>query len=342
MKFDVIIGNPPYQLSDGGGTGSSAMPLYHLFVQQAKKLQPRFLTMIIPSRWFAGGKGLNQFRSEMLSDHRISTLVDYPISSDVFPGVAVNGGVCFFLWERDKSGPCRVISCMNGEQDTMIRELNQFDTFVRFNKGVSILEKVRAKNHASMRNQVLPRKPFGLTADFRPSSNGELRLYALKSIGFIQMSLVTSGTEMIDKWKVLISKGYGEGGESRKYPRMIIGKPIIAEPPSVCTETYLVVGVFDNKNEAKNLATFLRTRFARFLICLCKNTQNISRDSFNFVPSLPMDEAWTDQKLYEHFGLTAEEIAFIEKMVRPMPADDNGAAAERDAEEESNGESADE
>lgn len=317
MRFDVIIANPPYQLSDAGdSTGSS--PIYHLFVEQAKKLSPRYLCMIIPSRWFAGGKNLDDFRDAMLKDRRISTLVDYPIASDVFPGVRIIGGVCYFLWERDYSGDCRVTTHMNGLADTMDRPLNQFDILVRFNKGISVLEKVKAKNYPLMSEQVSTQKPFGLRTFIRPTGKGTVTLYANKEVGKIQKSEITKGLNLIDKWKVFISMAYGEGGEARDYPRMIMGKPILAPPPSACTETYLVVGAYDNEKEACDLSTFLQTRFARFLVGLRKNTQHINKDRFAFVPLLSMKTTWTDEKLYKHFGLTKEEIDFIEAIVRPM------------------------
>lgn len=317
MKFDVIVGNPPYQLSDAGdSTGSS--PIYNLFVEQAKKLNPRYLSMIIPSRWFAGGKGLDKFRDMMLHDRRISRLVDYPIASDVFPGVKVIGGVCFFLWERDYNGQCHVTTHMNNMSDTMTRPLDQFDTFVRFNKAISILEKVASKKYPSMSGQVSRQKPFGLRTFVKPQKQGEITLFANKAVGKISKSEITTGTEMIDAWKVLISMGYGEGGEARDYPRMIMGKPIIAPPQSACTETYIVVGAYESEAEAVNLAACLRTKFLRFLVGLRKNTQHITKDRFSFVPLLPMSKTWTDKKLYAHFGLTEEEIVFIESMVRPM------------------------
>lgn len=320
MRFDVIVGNPPYQLSDAGdSTGSS--PIYHIFVEQAMKLMPRYLTMIIPSRWFAGGKNLDDFRDTMLNDRRISTLVDYPIASDVFPGVKIIGGVCYFLWERDYSGDCAITTYMNDMVDTMRRPLDQFDTFVRFNKAISILEKVKSKKYPSMSDQVYTQKPFGLRTFVRPTGRGTITLYANKSVGKIQKSEITSGMDMIDKWKVLTSGGYGEGGEARGYPRMILGKPIVASPPSACTETYIVVGVYDNKEEARNLETYMRTKFLRFLVGLRKNTQHVTKDRFVFVPLLPMTKEWTDKKLYSHFGLSVEEISFIESIVRPM---DNG------------------
>lgn len=322
MKFDVVVGNPPYQLDDAG-FGASSSPIYHKFVEQAKKLNPRFLTMIIPSRWFAGGKGLDEFRDTMLKDKRITRLVDYPVATDVFPGVKVNGGICYFLWERDANGPCCVTTRMNNDEDTATRPLDEFDTFVRFNKAIPILKKVISKQNHFLNKTVTSRKPFGLPTTVQPTGKGDVTLYAFRNVGKISKSAITVGTEMLQLYKVLISMGYGEGGESREYPRLIMGKPLVAAPPSACTETYIVAGAFKKRAEAENLAAFLRTRFARFLLGLRKNTQHITKERFQFVPALPMTEVWTDRKLYDHFGITSEEIAFIETIVRPMEAEDD-------------------
>jgi site-specific DNA-methyltransferase (adenine-specific) len=321
MKFDVIIGNPPYQL-DTGGVGRQATPIYPLFVQQAKKLNPRFLSMIIPARWFAGGMALDEFRTEMLNDQKIRNLVDYPIASDVFPGVKVIGGICYFLWERDYKGMCSVTTKMGDAQDTMMRELNQFDTFVRFNKAISILKKVLIKKLPKMSSQVSGAQPFGLPTTVRPTGRGTIKLYANKCKGNIERNAINSGEDMISRWKVFISLGYGEGGEAREYPRMIMGKPIVAAPPSACTMTYLVAGHYGTEIEANNLATYLRTKFFRFLVGLRKNTQHLTKDRFAFAPILPMNKKWTDKKLYEYFKLTVDEITFIESMIRPMEGND--------------------
>lgn len=319
MKFDVIVGNPPYQLSDGGA-GASAIPLYHKFVEQAKKLNPRYLTMIIPSRWFAGGRGLDEFRTEMLNDKRLPVLVDYPIAADIFPGIKLNGGVCYFLWKNDFKGDCKVISCLNGENDEMIRPLNEFETFIRFNKAIPILKKVVKDKFEELSKIVSKQKPFGLRTFERPSGKGKIKLYANKEVGLIEEKEITQGHEWLNKWKILLSRGYGEGGESRPYPRMVIGKPIIAPPDSACTETYLVIGRFISKAQAKNLADYMQTRFVRFLVALKKNTQDIIADRFDFVPLQDFSESWTDEKLYKKYGLSKDEIAFIESMIRPMSA----------------------
>jgi site-specific DNA-methyltransferase (adenine-specific) len=317
MRFDVIIGNPPYQLSDAGdSTGSS--PIYQHFVEQAKKLNPRYLSMIIPSRWFAGGKGLDDFRDTMLNDRRIIRLVDYPVAGDVFPGVKIIGGVCYFLWGRDANSDCKITTCMSGKVDTMERKLNQFNTFVRFNKAISILEKVNKKKLSSLSDQVSSRKPFGLDTKSRPSGKGRITYYANKTVGKIEQESLTAGEDMIGKWKVFISRGYGEGGETREYPRMIIGKPIVAPPQSACSETYLVIGSYDKQEEADNLSKYLKTKFLRFLVGLRKNTQDISKEKFSFVPIMPMDKTWTDKELFKYFNLNDEETTFIDTLIRPI------------------------
>jgi site-specific DNA-methyltransferase (adenine-specific) len=317
MKFDVIVGNPPYQLSDAGESTSSS-PIYQLFVQQAKKLSPRYLLMIIPSRWFAGGKGLDDFRNEMLTDQKISHLSDYPIAAEVFPGIKLIGGVCFFLRDSSYLGDCVVTSYMNHVSNTVRRDLNQYDTFVRFNQAISILEKVKSKNLPSLSELVSRQKPFGLRTFVRPTGSGTVTLYANKSIGKIPQTLLSQGFDLLKCWKVFISRVYGEGGESREYPRMIMGKPIIGGPMTACTETYLVIGNFKSQRDAVFLAGYLRTRFLRFLLGLRKNTQDITKDRFKFVPQVDLSRAWSDADLYDFFGLNQSEIEFIESMVRPM------------------------
>ena len=233
LEFDVVIGNPPYQIGDGG-YGAAASPLYDKFVNQAKKLNPRYLSMIIPARWYAGGKGLKSFREDMLGDHRISRLVDYSDSSDVFPGVSISGGVCYFLWERDRSKQqvplCAVENRTLSSMDCVERPLNQYDTFVRFNGAVSILEKVQAQRLPSLSENISARKPFGLQTDVKPTQKGDITLFANKDVGKFNQSDVPRGHYMISKWKVLISNAHG-GGVQGDFPRLITGSPIIAPPP---------------------------------------------------------------------------------------------------------------
>lgn len=323
MKFDVIIGNPPYQLNDGGGTGTSAKPIYQLFITQAKKLNPRFLTMIIPSRWFSGGKGLDSFRNEMLNDTRIRHLVDYTDSTDCFPGVDIAGGICFFLWDRDYKGNCTVENIHKGKSNISTRALNEFDTFVRDSISITIIKKVTRSSDSFLNSIVSSRKPFGLDSKTRPQKSGDLTLIWSGGQGFYKASKVTSGTELVNKWKVMLSKAsFDHGGQPDKDGKRRIFSKVESIPPgTICTETYLIAGSYDNKKQADNMTSYLKTRFCRFLVSTVLFTQNIVKDRFKFVPNLDMNKSWTDEKLYKKYGFTKDEIAFIESMIRPMELD---------------------
>jgi len=319
MKFDVIIGNPPYQLSDGGA-GVSAKPIYHLFVEQAKKLNPRYLTMIIPSRWFAGGKGLDDFRAEMLKDTRIRELHDYFNTEDCFPGIDLSGGVCYFLWDRDNTGKCKVISIRGNKQTVKERSLlfNGGDTFIRFNEAISILEKVQNKHFKSFADNISSRKPFGLPTSVKikkKKNTGDIKIFAYPENGFYSKNELERNVEWVDKWKVLCAKAYGERGD---FPYLVISKPFIAEKQTCCTETYIVIHICDSKKEAENVITYMQTRFFRFLVLLKKNTQDATSKVYSLVPIQDFSEPWTDEKLYKKYGLKKDEIAFIESMIRPM------------------------
>lgn len=319
MKFDVIIGNPPYQLSDGG-FGRSASPIYHRFVQQAKKLNPRYLTMIIPSRWFGGGKGLDEFRNEMLNDSRIRKIVDFEDANEIFPGVDIAGGICYFLWERDSIGECEVINMHGGIEATANRPLNEFKTFIRHSQAVPIIRKVLAKKERGMSEQVTSRKPFGLATNVRPMKKGELILRWQNGEGAYKRSEISVGVEMIDKWKVITSYvGYDHAGNPDKEGRRrVFSKIDILPPETICTETYLVIGAYDDEKKAKNLIGYMKTLLFRFLVSQFMYSHHITKDSYFFVPILDMTKQWTDEKLYKRYGLTAEEIAFITSKIRPM------------------------
>lgn len=324
MKFDVIIGNPPYQLSDGGDTEErqrgGATPLYHYFIQKSKMLNPHYLIMIVPSRWFAGGRGLDDFRKEMLSDKRLEKIVDYPISSECFPGVEIKGGVCYFLWNKDYNDECKITTIRNNVSSTMKRPLLEkgCDTFIRYNEAISVLRKVQIKKESTMNKIVSAQKPFGfrtyITGKEQPFKDA-IKLYANKTIGYVSRQEITQNLQWVDMYKIFISEAYGAGED---FPHQIINKPFIGEPGTCCTETYIVIGPYKNKVEAENVISYIKTRFFRFLVLLKKNTQHATSKVYSFVPLQDFSEPWTDEKLYKKYNLTAEEIAFIESMIRPM------------------------
>jgi site-specific DNA-methyltransferase (adenine-specific) len=324
MKFDVIVGNPPYQMGDGGA-GASAKPIYHLFIEQAKKMNPRYLTMIIPSRWFAGGKGLDEFRETMLNDTRIRKLVDYFDPSECFPGIDLSGGVCYFLWDRDNKGKCEVETARNGQRSKMERPLleNGKDTFIRFNEAISIIHKINNKNEKSFEEIVSSRKPFGIPTNISVKNkefDNSIKIYAYPNNGYVTKSAIEKNHEWINTNKILIAKSYGERGG---FPYLVLGKPFVGEVGTCCSETYLVIGPYKTKKEALNVISYIQTKFFRFLILQIKNTQDATKKVYSFVPMQDFSEPWTDEKLYARYGLTQEEIAFIESMIRPMEVENN-------------------
>ena len=319
MKFDVIVGNPPYQLSDGGN-GASAAPIYHFFIRQAKKLNPRYMAFIVPSRWFAGGKGLDDFRDEMLHDRHIEKLVDYPDASDCFPGVSIEGGVNYFIWEKEHDGDCEVVTIIGDEEmSSMRRNLDEYDTFIRWNNAVPILRKVRALHEETIDKKISSRKPFGLPTNFTDyddiNNPDKYKIYANKKTGYVLKTLIVNNAKWASKYKVLVANAYGGGGS---FPNNVISRPLIAEPESVCTETYMVAGLFNTAEEAENLVSYIRTRFFRFLLLLRKSSQHMPKDVYSFIPDLPMNQEWTDEKLYERYGITPDEQEYIKSMVKEM------------------------
>ena len=318
MKFDVVIGNPPYQLSNGE---SSAFPIYQLFVEQAFRLKPRYVSMIIPSRWFAGGRGLDAFRERMLASTRFRNLVDFPDAADIFPGVDISGGVCYFLWDVTYNGPCEVITVQNGMPGEPSHRLlgAHGDIFIRFNEALSILEKVASRGEANMEPLVSSQTPFGLYTNFtdyhEEKRSGDIALYTNAGKKWIEPSKILKNKEWVSWHKVMIGRAYGERGN---YPYIILGQPNVIGPKSACTQTYLVVGPLGSADESENLAAYLRTRFARFLIAMRKNTQVFRPSVFSYVPALDWSVRWTDEALYKRYKITPDEQAFIASIVREM------------------------
>jgi site-specific DNA-methyltransferase (adenine-specific) len=321
MKFDVIVGNPPYQLGSDGGTRD--IPIYNKFVDQAKKLNPRFLSMIIPSRWMASGLGLSEFRRTMLEDRRIRRLVDYPVASEIFPGVEVKAGVCYFLWERDSEGDCAVTTVRGDDVVGPVdRDLREYDVFVRDSRALEILRKVQSKKEPSITEILSVDKEFGWTSNFdgfhETKRPGDLPLYYIRKmkrgVGYIARKSVSKSEQLIATWKVLVPEAFN-GGDG--VPHQIIGKSLIAPSPSVCTQSFLFFHVRSRK-EAKSVHSYYTTRFFRFLVSLRKITQHATRTTYTWVPQQTWDCTWTDDELYKKYRLTKDDIAFIESRIRPM------------------------
>lgn len=330
VQFDVIIGNPPYQLGESGGesVGSFAMPIYQRFIESAKRLEPRYMSMITPSRWFAGGRGLAEFRAQMLSDRRLRALVDFPDSRDVFGDVDIAGGVSYFHWDAGWNGPCSVLTIeKTARSSSMTRYLDEYDIFVRYNEAISILHRVLSSaGGETMASRVAPIQPFSLRTNFRglPTPEGledSVRLYQNGGQGFIERSQVPRNRGWIDQWKVFLSGSASEhGGQTDSSgSRRVFSRIIVGEPGTACTETYLVVDRFPTEEEAVNFAAYLRTKFVRFLVSLRTNTQHLYSERFAFVPHIEMDRQWTDEQLYARYGLTDDERSFIERHIKPMP-----------------------
>ena len=322
MKFDVIIGNPPYQLNDGGGRDSAAIPLYDKFVQKAKQLAPHFLIMIIPARWYTGGRGLDDFRDNMISDTRLKVIHDYPETDDCFPGLNIRGGVCYFLWDSLYHGDCTIINHIKGKMIEMKRPLKEANIplLIRYNQSISIMKKVLKFKEVSLGKYVSTSKPFGMRSNFSDFTSIQtemhsVKLYRFGENGYVAKKIIVKNEKLIDRYKVLVSKASPGGDE---YPHSIVSQPIVSEPNSVCTETYLVIKDVDSRIEAENLVSYIKTRFFRFMMSLVKNTQNISKASYTFVPLQDFSHPWTDEMLYRKYKRSSDEIAFIEWIIRPM------------------------
>jgi site-specific DNA-methyltransferase (adenine-specific) len=321
MQFDVIIGNPPYQLGSDGGTRD--VPIYQHFVEQAKTLQPRYLAMVIPSRWMATGLGLSEFRRTMLGDRRLRALVDYPIAKEVFNGVEVKGGICYFLWDLTHDGLCDVTT-VRGKISVgpIARDLGEYDVFVRDARAMSILRKVIAKGEASVNTILSADKEFGWTSNFdgyhdneRP---GDVPLYYVqkgrRSSGYISRNNITKSAHLTDTWKVMVPSA---GSDGSAVPDYVLSTPLIAPSPSVCTQTYLFFSV-NSESEAASVRSYLSTRFLRFLVSLRKITQHATRATYTWVPIQAWNQTWADADLYTKYGITKEEQEYIESQIKPV------------------------
>jgi site-specific DNA-methyltransferase (adenine-specific) len=330
MQFDVIVGNPPYQVNtdqtDTKITGS--IPLYHLFVNQAKNLNPRYLSMVIPARWTAGGRGLDNFRASMLADRRMRTFVDYPVATDVFGGVEIGGGVCYFLWDQAHDGPTDVTTVRgDAKVGPFSRDLGQYDVFIRDNMGLKVVEKVAALEEASVAKIASGQKPFGIGTNFgdfhTTEQPGDVRLHYVRPgkrlSAYMSLSAVAArGQDAASTWKVFTPEASDGRGTVGHRPAVILGRPIIAGPGEVCTNTYLSIGPFADRAAAESFVSYYKTKFFRFLVSLRKITQHASNFTYTWVPQQSWDRVWTDEELYEKYSLTEDEIAYIESDIKPM------------------------
>lgn len=322
MKFDVIIGNPPYQLDVGKVKDNYAIPIYQKFVEQAIKLNPKYITMIIPSRWFTGGRGLDSFRDRMLKDKRLRTIVDYSNSRDCFAGVDISGGVLYFLWDKDYTGLCEFTNINGNNKNTIHRQLDEYNIFPRYNNALTIIHKILSLAENTMNNSVSSQTPFGLYTNFTGVEQSEdtYEVLSSKGIQYVDKSKIVKNTNLISKYKVSFSKATTEhGGQvGQSGLRQVLSTIKLLKPGCICTQSYLLAGTYDSREEAENAILYLKTKFVRFLILQAITSQDISKEKFQFVPLQDFSEEWTDEKLYKKYGLTQEEIDFIESMIRPM------------------------
>jgi site-specific DNA-methyltransferase (adenine-specific) len=324
MKFDVIIGNPPYQID--AKDGNRTIPLYNLFFDTAKKLKPEYIAFLIPSRWLAGGLGLTKFRKEMLADTRIRTMVNFPNAEEVFPGVgkSIKGGVQYLIWQRDDSGDCLVeIRRGNKVVESSLRNLGEFDVFVQDGRALPILKKVLTHQEPSITDILAADKEFGISSNYSEYSmskvSGSIPLYLRKDHqrlkAWIKRSTVSKSVHLINYWKVLVPEAGSDGGQ--KLPDVVLGESLIAAPPSACTQTYLFFFVV-SEDEAKSVNSYLRTRFFRFLVSLRKITQHATRSTYLWVPIQKWDKEWTDEELYKKYRITKSEQKYIESCVEEV------------------------
>ena len=334
MKFGAVVGNPPYQVMDGGGTGSSATPVYNKFVELAQTLSPKYVSMIIPAKWYTGGKGLDEFRASMLNDKQLSYLYDIEDSRECFPTVDIAGGICYFLWQKGNKSKCNVVNIIKGNRTRSLRYLNEHDTFIRNQNVLDIINKVKAQTSIGFLCQkVYSRKPFGIRSfqhGFSAKPGRDIALFGSDGISYLEEKEVPQNKHLIPKWKVIMSKASAEhaGQTDVNGRKRVVSRLEVLPPNTICTESYLLLDVFDDELEAENMKKYIRTQFVRFLLASILITQNIVRDKFAFVPIQnykgESDIDWSasisdiDRQLYRKYGLSADEVAFIEKMIKPM------------------------
>ena len=323
MKLDAIVGNPPYQVMDGGGTGSSAIPVYQKFMTLAKKVKPLYISMIMPAKWYTGGKGLDDFREEMLNDKRIAFIADFDDSRELFPTADIAGGICYIGWNSLYKGQCNFVSIKAGIRTSKLRDLSDSSVFIREIGALKIIDKIKGYREANMSSVVYSRNPFGFTSNREGSSNpfpNSLHMFTSKGWTYVDINDVTSNVDIIGKWKTMMSKTGAEhaGQSDSNGMKRVVSRIAVLAPNEICSESYLILSAFDNKEEAENLVIYMKSRFARFLLSTILLTQNIAKDKFQLIPLQDFSKPWTDAELYAKYGLTEDEIAFIESMIKPM------------------------
>jgi site-specific DNA-methyltransferase (adenine-specific) len=321
MKFDVIVGNPPYQLSDGGN-GKSAKPIYHKFIQQAKKLNPTYLSMIIPARWYAGGKGLDDFREEMLTDKRIRKIVDFENSNEVFPGVDVAGGICYFLWEKDNPGMCEVVNFNGGINKNTERALNEFPILIRQSQAIPIIRKVLLNNNQTLSLRVSSRKPFGLPTNYSPKKKG-IPCWFTQKIGkqFANKDDISDPYKILDKWKFLVPPApiAGQTDFSKPVGFYYEGNTLIAKPGESCTESFIALGSFKSEKEALAFKSYIFTKTIRFLLLQTVVSQHVTKNNFQFIPDLGKYEGvYTDEILRKKWNIDDDEWEYIDSRIKAV------------------------
>lgn len=323
VQFDVIIGNPPYQMTGAAG-GSSDASIYHLFVEQAQRLEPRYLSMVIPARWLAGGRGMDDFRRNTLGDNRVVSLVDYPVASDIFPssGADFEGGVCYFLWAREGGTGCTVTTIRGGDAQSAERDLDEFDIFVRDPRAAAILRKVVARTESAVSEILTNREPFKFESNFAgyhaDERSNDVPIYFTRGghrgVGYLDRGEVQKNRHLLDTWKVLVPKAYGERGA---LPAQVLGWPQVAASPSACTGSFLFFHL-ENEVQARSFESYYATKFFRFLVSLRKITQDAFRHMYVWVPMQAWDRTWTDEALYAKYDLSSDEIGFIDSHIKVM------------------------
>lgn len=330
MKFDAIVGNPPYQEMDGGGKGYSAKPVYNYFVDEAKAVEPHYISMITPSRWFSGGKGLDSFRAEMLQDKHLRKIVDYADNEALFSNVSIVGGVNYFLWDSSYNGDCEVTSIRGENSVTLNRDLSEYDIFIRNNNALQLIRRMEASTDRKMDAVVYPRNVFGISSDLRgqdsKDSEHQLALFSSQKSNSMAMSYVSGDEvqkqhELIGKYKVIMGKVVPRGGEVGVDPSVgyrVTSTLQVLSPGSVFTDSYLLLATFDHREEAIHFAEYMCLKFPRFLLHETYSSMNISKQNFRFVPFLDYSKEWTDNELFKRYGCSDEEISMIESIIRPM------------------------